>query len=123
MNCNEDVPAVERVHALHSIQSERGPITDVLGCECLFHGLERRGCGGVQATSNNSSPHADSRDMVFDVAQLVAHASSFLTLEPGDLIATGTPEQVAASKKSFTGEYLRPLLNGVAERKPAKKRR
>jgi 2-keto-4-pentenoate hydratase/2-oxohepta-3-ene-1,7-dioic acid hydratase in catechol pathway len=32
--------------------------------------------------------------MVFDVATLVAHLSTFATLEPGDLIATGTPEGV-----------------------------
>ena len=28
----------------------------------------------------------------------------------GEIIATGTPEDVAANKKSFTGEYLRPLV-------------
>ena len=28
----------------------------------------------------------------------------------GTLVATGTPEQVAAHKKSFTGEFLKPLL-------------
>ncbi len=33
-------------------------------------------------------------DMVFDVAQLVSFISSFATLSPGDLIATGTPEGV-----------------------------
>jgi len=33
-------------------------------------------------------------NMVFDVARLVAHISSFATLSPGDLIATGTPEGV-----------------------------
>jgi 2-keto-4-pentenoate hydratase/2-oxohepta-3-ene-1,7-dioic acid hydratase in catechol pathway len=33
-------------------------------------------------------------NMVFDVARLVAHLSSFATLAPGDLIATGTPEGV-----------------------------
>jgi 2-keto-4-pentenoate hydratase/2-oxohepta-3-ene-1,7-dioic acid hydratase in catechol pathway len=32
--------------------------------------------------------------MVFDVAKLVSHASSIMTLEPGDLILTGTPEGV-----------------------------
>jgi 2-keto-4-pentenoate hydratase/2-oxohepta-3-ene-1,7-dioic acid hydratase in catechol pathway len=32
--------------------------------------------------------------MVFDVARLVAHVSSFATLEAGDLIATGTPDGV-----------------------------
>ncbi|ANO52005.1 excinuclease ABC subunit UvrA [Woeseia oceani] len=41
----------------------------------------------------------------------------------GEIIAFGTPEQVAANKNSFTGEYLRPLLGGVAEKKPARKRR
>ena len=29
----------------------------------------------------------------------------------GTLVATGTPEQVAAHKKSFTGEFLKPLLH------------
>jgi 2-keto-4-pentenoate hydratase/2-oxohepta-3-ene-1,7-dioic acid hydratase in catechol pathway len=38
--------------------------------------------------------HASVRQMVFDVARLVSHVSSFATLEPGDLIATGTPEGV-----------------------------
>jgi excinuclease ABC subunit A len=28
----------------------------------------------------------------------------------GEIIATGTPEDVAANKQSFTGEYLRPLV-------------
>jgi 2,4-didehydro-3-deoxy-L-rhamnonate hydrolase len=33
-------------------------------------------------------------DMVFGVAQLVSYISRFMTLEPGDLIATGTPAGV-----------------------------
>ena len=28
----------------------------------------------------------------------------------GKLVATGTPEQIAAHKSSFTGEFLKPLL-------------
>jgi 2-keto-4-pentenoate hydratase/2-oxohepta-3-ene-1,7-dioic acid hydratase in catechol pathway len=38
--------------------------------------------------------NASTADMVFDVARLVSHLSSFATLLPGDLIATGTPEGV-----------------------------
>jgi excinuclease ABC subunit A len=30
----------------------------------------------------------------------------------GRIVATGTPEEVAASKKSYTGKYLRPMLKG-----------
>jgi excinuclease ABC subunit A len=28
----------------------------------------------------------------------------------GEIVATGTPEQVAANPASFTGHYLKPLL-------------
>jgi 2-keto-4-pentenoate hydratase/2-oxohepta-3-ene-1,7-dioic acid hydratase in catechol pathway len=37
---------------------------------------------------------ASTAQMVFGIAQLVSHASSIMTLEPGDLILTGTPEGV-----------------------------
>lgn len=33
-------------------------------------------------------------DMIFNVAQIISYISSWTTLEPGDLIATGTPEGV-----------------------------
>src|SRR5690606_15154851 len=33
-------------------------------------------------------------DMIFDVATVVAHCSRAFTLEPGDVIATGTPAGV-----------------------------
>lgn len=38
---------------------------------------------------------ASTRDMVFNVRQLIAFASSVMTLEPGDIIMTGTPAGVA----------------------------
>jgi 2-keto-4-pentenoate hydratase/2-oxohepta-3-ene-1,7-dioic acid hydratase in catechol pathway len=37
---------------------------------------------------------ASTRDMVFDVGVLIAYISSVMTLEPGDLIFTGTPAGV-----------------------------
>jgi 5-oxopent-3-ene-1,2,5-tricarboxylate decarboxylase/2-hydroxyhepta-2,4-diene-1,7-dioate isomerase len=37
---------------------------------------------------------ASTRDMVFNVPNLIAYISSFVTLEPGDLIFTGTPAGV-----------------------------
>ncbi|MCL2516363.1 MAG: fumarylacetoacetate hydrolase family protein [Microbacteriaceae bacterium] len=47
----------------------------------------------------NGEPRQDSTtaDMVFDVATIVYTLSQYLTLEPGDLILTGTPEGVALS--------------------------
>lgn len=38
------------------------------------------------------------RDMVFDVPFLVAYLSEFMTLQPGDMIATGTPKGLADVK-------------------------
>ena len=37
---------------------------------------------------------APSSDMIFSIPRLVAHVSGIMTLEPGDLIATGTPAGV-----------------------------
>ncbi len=36
----------------------------------------------------------NTRDMIFDVAFLIEYFSSFMTLQPGDLILTGTPDGV-----------------------------
>jgi 2,4-diketo-3-deoxy-L-fuconate hydrolase len=47
----------------------------------------------------NGEPRQDSTtaDMIFSVDQLVYDLSQFMTLEPGDVICTGTPEGVALS--------------------------
>jgi len=45
-------------------------------------------------------------DMVFTVAEIIAFASSFLTLEPGDVILTGTPAGVGSAR--VPPSYLRP---------------
>jgi 2-keto-4-pentenoate hydratase/2-oxohepta-3-ene-1,7-dioic acid hydratase in catechol pathway len=42
------------------------------------------------------------KDMIFSVAELIAHASRVMTLEPGDVIQTGTPSGVGVA----TGEFL-----------------
>jgi excinuclease ABC subunit A len=40
----------------------------------------------------------------------------------GAVVAEGTPEQVAAHAASFTGQYLRPLLEqATARRSPRRK--
>jgi 2-keto-4-pentenoate hydratase/2-oxohepta-3-ene-1,7-dioic acid hydratase in catechol pathway len=42
--------------------------------------------------------------MIFGVAETIAFATRFMTLEPGDVIATGTPSGVGET----TGTYLKP---------------
>lgn len=47
------------------------------------------------------------KTMIFDVAHLVSYISDFVTLEPGDVIITGTPPGVGLGKKP-TPIFLKP---------------
>ena len=49
-------------------------------------------------------------DMVHSIPALIAHLSSFMTLNPGDLILTGTPDGVADSK---VGDEIVTEIEGV----------
>lgn len=48
---------------------------------------------------------SNTADMIFDVADLILDISQYMTLEPGDLINTGTPQGVALSGRF---PYLQP---------------
>ena len=49
----------------------------------------------------------NTRTMIFTVAQIVSHLSQFMTLNPGDLITTGTPPGVGLGHKPHP-VYLKP---------------
>jgi 2-keto-4-pentenoate hydratase/2-oxohepta-3-ene-1,7-dioic acid hydratase in catechol pathway len=49
---------------------------------------------------------SDTGQMIFDVWQQIAYLSTAFTLEPGDLIATGTPEGVGAGMRP--PQFLQP---------------
>jgi len=51
--------------------------------------------------------HGNTRTMVFGVAELVSYVSRFMTLNPGDLISTGTPPGVGMGQKP-AAIYLKP---------------
>jgi 2-keto-4-pentenoate hydratase/2-oxohepta-3-ene-1,7-dioic acid hydratase in catechol pathway len=48
----------------------------------------------------------NTRTMIFTVAHLVSYLSRFVTLEPGDLITTGTPPGVGMGQKPIP-QYLK----------------
>ncbi|HET7387181.1 MAG TPA: fumarylacetoacetate hydrolase family protein [Nocardioidaceae bacterium] len=52
----------------------------------------------------------NTKDMVFDVARLVAHVSSVMTLLPGDVILTGTPEGVGPMQ---VGDEVEVSIGGI----------
>ncbi len=43
--------------------------------------------------------HSSTADMIFTVAEIVAHLSQFMTLYPGDVVTTGTPAGVGLGCK------------------------
>lgn len=58
-------------------------------------------------------------DMIFGPAELVRYISGFLTLEPGDLIATGTPAGVGSGRRPplflRPGQVLTTRIAGIGE--------
>ena len=50
--------------------------------------------------------HGHTADMLFPVARLIAYVSRFMTLEPGDVITTGTPAGIGAFRQPPV--YLQP---------------
>ncbi len=75
-------------------------------------GIASRVNGELRQNSNTS-------DMIFSVAQLVADLSRHFTLQPGDLIFTGTPEGVMhgypADKKNWlkAGDKVQVIIEGI----------
>lgn len=69
---------------------------------------------------------ANTRDMVFGVADLVSRLSHSFTLEAGDIIASGTPQGVGFSRKPpvylTPGDTVRTWISGIGElNNPVKK--
>ena len=60
---------------------------------------------------------ADTADLVFDPAALVASISAIFTLVPGDIIATGTPGGVGHARKPARylvgGETVVAEIDGI----------
>jgi 2-keto-4-pentenoate hydratase/2-oxohepta-3-ene-1,7-dioic acid hydratase in catechol pathway len=57
--------------------------------------------------------NSNTRNLIFDIPKLIAHLSSVFTLEPGDVISTGTPAGVGFARKPPV--YLMPGDEVVVE--------
>ena len=59
------------------------------------------------------------RDMIFDVPTIIEVVSTYVTLEPGDLLATGTPAGVGIGFKPprylKPGDTVRVTISGIGE--------
>lgn len=71
------------------------------------HGLEMR-----LEVNGEKRQHANTRDLILDVAELIEFVSRYYTLEPGDLLYTGTPEGVAPI---VAGDRVSARIEGIGE--------
>ena len=60
----------------------------------IVSGLDPRALRITTRVNGELRQDSNTRDLIFDVAHLVAFVSEHMTLEPGDLISTGTPSGV-----------------------------
>lgn len=58
---------------------------------------------------------ANTGQMIFNVAEIVSWCSRLMTLEPGDVIATGTPSGVGAASGTFLkdGDLVEAAIEGI----------
>lgn len=64
----------------------------------------------------------NTRTMIFDVATLVSYISQFMSLQPGDVISTGTPPGVGMGQKPtpiylHAGQTMRLGIDGLGEQR------
>ena len=66
------------------VTADEIPDPQALAIRCVLNG---------QVVQNSNT-----KEMIFGVARLIAHLSHYMTLQPGDLISTGTPFGVGMSR-------------------------
>jgi 2-keto-4-pentenoate hydratase/2-oxohepta-3-ene-1,7-dioic acid hydratase in catechol pathway len=110
--CVNDVTA-------RDLQKKDGQFTRGKGCDtfcCVGPVIVPRedvneGALGVKTFVNGEQKQDGSiRDLIFPIPVIIEFVSQFLTLEPGDLIATGTPEGVGPLE---VGDTVRVEVPGV----------
>lgn len=60
--------------------------------------------------------HGRTSQLIFSIPRLIAHLSAFCTLEPGDVIATGTPSGVGPLQAGDTVEVWAPGIGTLRNR-------
>ena len=74
----------------------------------------------LQLSVNGKSKQSGStRDMIFSVAELVSYISRFMSLQPGDVVLTGTPAGVGLGQKPpvylQAGDVVMASVTGLGE--------
>ena len=71
------------------------------------------------SVNGKAKQNGSTRDMIFSVAELVSYISRFMSLQPGDVILTGTPAGVGRGQKPpvylQAGDVVSASITGLGE--------
>ena len=82
--------------------------------------VEHQSLGLRSLVNGEARQDSTTADQIFDVAFVIHHLSQFMTLDPGDLIMTGTPEGVAVSGRYpylATGDVVEVEIDGLGRQR------
>ena len=65
----------------------------------------------IELTVNDETKqHSNTKNMIFDIPRIISYMSHYITLAPGDIICTGTPEGVGPIKP---GDLIQAKIEGM----------
>jgi len=79
---------------------------------CIAVGLDPADLAVTGTVNGVRRQHSRTRQLVFPAAALIAYISNVMTLEPGDVISTGTPSGIAGL---VAGDTVTIAVEGVGE--------
>ena len=82
--------------------------------------IEHQKVGLRSWVNGEARQDSSSADQIFDVATVIHHLSQYMTLDPGDVILTGTPEGVALSGRFpylSAGDVVEVEIDGLGRQR------
>lgn len=88
------------------------PVGNAVSVESLRdRGLELEGLEITTHVNGELRQHGRASDMLFSIPSLLVYASTVMTLEPGDILTTGSPEGVGPLEP---GDVVRVQIPGIS---------
>ena len=83
-----------------------------VGTPVPVSGVDLEALGVTTRVNGEVKQHAPASDMAFDIPAIIAYVSAIMTLEPGDLVATGTPDGIGPI---VAGDTVEVEVHGVGK--------
>jgi len=83
-----------------------------VGTPVPVSGVDLRALGVTTRVNGEVKQHAPASDMAYDIPAIIEYVSAIMTLEPGDLVATGTPDGIGPV---VAGDTVEVEVHGVGK--------